>query len=92
MKSLILQGTKVEQDKYKVSILVLITNQEFKSHMLMYLILAHDRTKQKLAEMRKEAKRGFSIKASSLCANMVKLSPYCAEDQRRGSLWLKNAS
>jgi len=40
----------------KVSIPVLITNQEFKSHMLMYLILAHDKTKQKLAEMRKKAK------------------------------------
>ena len=42
----------------KVSIPVLITNQEFKSHMLMYLILAHDKTKQKLAEMRRKAKRG----------------------------------
>ena len=42
----------------KVSIPVLITNLEFKGHMYMYLTLAHDKTKQKLAEMRKKAKRG----------------------------------
>ena len=40
----------------EISIPILITNQKFKSHMLMYLILAHEKTKQKLAEMRKKTK------------------------------------
>ena len=41
----------------KISIPVLITNVEFKGHMLMYLTCAHDKTKQKLAEVRKKQKR-----------------------------------
>ena len=39
----------------KISIPVLTTNSEFKGHMFMYLTHAHDKTKKKLAEMRKKA-------------------------------------
>lgn len=39
-----------------ISIPVLITNIKFKSEMLMYLILAHEKTKTEIAEMRKNKK------------------------------------
>jgi hypothetical protein len=40
----------------KISIPVLVTNKKFKSEMLMYLTLAHEKTKKEMAEKRKNAK------------------------------------
>jgi len=41
----------------EISIPILVTNMKFKGHMLMYLTLAHEKTKVELAEIRKNSKK-----------------------------------